>query len=261
MSSGYSDTEGSQYADTVVHNRLWENQSYVTSLDNQEDYFTRAPLSKVDGVAPSAPIRMTVVEPIPEDEELEPTREGQRGFTPFTHPTDLNGVDSRRVYSALMKSLTQKFSNRGPANETIVEETEPQDEEEPRLSRLSNENARPPSPRVLMEKSPENRKPLSEIVLRTNNTIAVVEEEEETAVPPTPIISVGVKWIRSDDAPFNQIAQQHEVWQEEAAVGSRDEAVVVAALRQLNISNVEKKKGRYGGTGEVSYCWWEVAGE
>ncbi|KAK6528170.1 hypothetical protein TWF281_009421 [Arthrobotrys megalospora] len=237
VSSGYSDTEGSQYADTVVHNRLWENQSYTTSIDNQDDYFTRPPPSEVDGVAPSVPIRMTVVEPIPEVEEPEPTREGQRGFTPFTHPTDLNGVGSRRVYSALMKSLTQRFSNGRPANETIPEENEPQDEE-PRPSRVSNENTRPSSSRVSMEKSPENRKPLSEIAPRMSN----VEEEEEAALPPTPVINVGVKGIRSDDVLFSHIAQQHEVWQEEAAGGSSDDAVAVAALRQLSISNVEKDK-------------------
>ncbi|KAK6504953.1 hypothetical protein TWF481_006886 [Arthrobotrys musiformis] len=245
MSSGYSDAEGSQYADTVIHHRLWENQSYTTSLDNQEDYFTRAPPSEVDDVSPSAraPVRLPLVETIPEAEEPEPAREAQRGFTPFTHPTDLNGVDSRRVYSALMKSLTQKFSNRGTASETIMEEAEPQ-EEEPRPSRLSNENARPS--RVSREKSPEGRKPLFEIAPRANNTIAAVEEED-SAVPPTPIINIGVKRIRSDDALFSQIAQQHEVWQEEAggSGGDSDDAVAVAALRQLSISNavnVEKER-------------------
>ncbi|KAK6345374.1 hypothetical protein TWF718_007291 [Orbilia javanica] len=241
MPSGYSETEGSQYADTVVHNRLWENQSYVTSLDNQEDYFSRASPSASDGVSPSVPIR-TAVETIPEDEEPEPAREGQRGFTPFTRPTNLNGVDSRRVYSALMKNLTEKFSTRGPANETIEEEAESQDEE-PQPNRPFNENSRPPSSRVPIDKSPENRKPLSEIVPRTNNTITVIEEEDDPGVPPTPVINItGVKGIRSDDALFSQIAQQHEVWQEEAAGGSSDEAVTVAALRQLSISNVEKEK-------------------
>ncbi|KAK6500633.1 hypothetical protein TWF506_003401 [Arthrobotrys conoides] len=244
QSSGYSD-EGSQYADTVIHHRFWENQSYTASIDNQEDYFTRAPPSEVDGVSPSTPVRMTaVVEPILEVEEPEPVREGQRGFTPFTQPADLKGVDSRRVYSALMKSLTQKFSNRAPANETIAEESEPQDEE-PRPGQPSNENARPPSSKVSMEKSPENRKPLCEIVPRTN--IDVVEEEEDTTAPPTPIINIGVKRIRSDDALFSQIAQQHEVWQEEATGGNNDGAVPVGALRQLSISNVEKEKDDMAG--------------
>ncbi|KAF3142970.1 hypothetical protein TWF594_005360 [Orbilia oligospora] len=245
MSSGYAETEGSQYAETAVHHRFWENQSYTTGLDNQEDYFTHAPPSEVDGVAPSTPVRMTVAEPIIEVEEPRPqpgsVREGQRGFTPFAHPTDLGGVDTRRVYSALMKSLAAQFRSQNPVNETIAEETEPQDEE-PRPGQPSNENVRPPSSKVSTEKSPENRKPLCEIVPRMNNTISVVEEEEDTAAPPTPIINIGVKRIRSDDALFSQIAQQHEVWQEEATGGSSNETVAVGALRQLSISNVEKEK-------------------
>ncbi|EWC48127.1 hypothetical protein DRE_02706 [Drechslerella stenobrocha 248] len=226
-SLGYSDAGGSRYADTVVHHRVWDSQSYVTTLDNQgPDEFARPPGQDGQSFASASPSRLVVAEPVSAGGK-EP--EQRRGFTPFRQPADLDGVDSRRVYSALMKSLTKRFSNEGPASEAILEEEE---EEESRVRQDSNENPRPS--RVSMEKGAENRKPLSEIPPRFANNSLVVEEGE-VSEPSTPVANGGVKHMRSDDALFSQIAHPHHVWQEEGDDSTATDGAV-AALKELRIS-------------------------
>ncbi|KAK6359871.1 hypothetical protein TWF696_001000 [Orbilia brochopaga] len=229
--TSYLDPEETQtqYADTVVHHRVWENQSYLTSLDNQgPDYFTCPPVLDGQSAATSAPVRMTVAVP-----GTEPVQ--QRGFTPFHSPTDLNGIDSRRVYSALMKSLSKRLSTEGPLPEAILEEPE-----EPRPSRASDENVRPL--RLSTEKNV--RPPLSELPSLAANMLIIDDEEEEVPEQQeqTPNASNSVKRIRSDDALFSQIATPHQVWRDEQAASANAAATeaVSSGLRNLSISNVDK---------------------
>ncbi|KAJ6260666.1 hypothetical protein Dda_4893 [Drechslerella dactyloides] len=220
-STGYFDipledtSAQSQYADTVIHHRFWENQSYVTTLDNQGSEYTHSSAPDAQSVTTSAPIRMSVAEPSKE-------------------PTDRHGVDPRRVYSALMKGLSKRFSSEAPLPDAIAEEPE-----EPRPSRASNENVRPVG--LLGEKGTENRRPLLEIPGRSANTL-IIEEEDEDEVSEqqsqqqTPTAGA-VKRIRSDDALFSQIAHPHHVWQEEETADTTTADAALAALKNLNISN------------------------
>ncbi|KAF3924490.1 hypothetical protein ABW21_db0207851 [Orbilia brochopaga] len=222
--TAYLDPEETQtqYDETVIHHRVWENQSYITTLDNQgPDYFTVPPVLDGQIVAASSPVRIG-----PEKESRQ-----QRGFTPFHAPADLNGVDSRRVYSALMKKLSKRFSSEGPLPEVIPEE-EP---EEPRPSRASNENVRP----FKLSMDSSGRLPLLEIP--NFNTLLIEEDEEEVTQQQqeqTPNASNAMKRIRSDDALFSQIATPHQVWRDEEAddTAAND---VATGLRHLSIANVD----------------------
>ncbi|EPS37802.1 hypothetical protein H072_8464 [Dactylellina haptotyla CBS 200.50] len=230
--SELSYTEDSHYADTVVYNPIWENNSYVTTLDHQDtEYFPHTPVSDIRSVATDLPARINVIEPT----EEAPEQTHLRGFTPFQHPTDLNGVDSRRVYSALMKSLAKRFTTEPPQG------TIPEEPHDPHTSRVSNENIRPPSLKASIEKSLETRKPLSEIAPRLTNTVVV--EEDPSTEPLTPSIIVGLKGVNirnddPDDSIFSHVENQYNVWQDETTDASAADAAL-AALKQLSISNIE----------------------
>ncbi|KAF3903555.1 hypothetical protein AA313_de0202141 [Arthrobotrys entomopaga] len=230
--SEFSYTEESQYTDTVIHNPQWENQnsSYVTTLDQHDtEYFPQMPTPDRSVTTP-VPVNTNVEKSSPEAQD----KNHQKGFTPFHSPTNLNGIDSRRVYTALMKSLTKRFTE-APPQETIPEEPQ-----EPLSGRVvSNENARPSSVKHAIEKSPESRKPLSEIPHRLTN--AVIEEEEEEMEVESPTVNVsGLKGISirpedPDESIFSHIGHQHNVWQDETT----EAEAALGALRRLNISNVD----------------------
>ncbi|KAF3939774.1 hypothetical protein ABW19_dt0210173 [Dactylella cylindrospora] len=233
--SDYSYTEDSQYADTVVHNRIWENQSHITTLDNQgPDYFTRPPIPDTHSVATSIPIRLNVVAPT--EIGTQPPAP-QSGLGLFQQPTDLHGVEPRRVYSALMKSLSKRFAAENPVRPTIPEEPSPG---ENCPAQVSNENARPT--RAVTDKAIESRRPLSEIAPRPTNTLMVEEEQPEESNIQQVTPNNAVKRIRSDDALFSQIVHPHHIWRDED-MSAENTAI---AMKHLTISTGQARIDEFG---------------
>ncbi|KAK6542610.1 hypothetical protein TWF694_006554 [Orbilia ellipsospora] len=226
--SDYSYMEESQCTDTVVHNPVLENRSYVTTLDHHDtEYFPQMP-------SPDRSVTTAIhVDTSVDESSLEPQDKSRnRGLVPSHPPTDPSEVDSRGVYNDLMKSLTKRFTE-APPQETVSEEPQ-----EPFPRRVSYENARPSNVKHTIEKSLETRKPLSEIPHRLTN--AVIEEEEEVDLE-APIVnangskSILVRAEDPDTSIFSQMGPQHNVWQDETT----EAEAALAALRRLNLSSMD----------------------